>query len=239
MKNGTKSSEIFGIRVASSQLPEVIERIKTEIEKRDYNMPFFMVTAYSETLLVAQENQEFKKMLEKADLIVADGVSLWMAKDYLNGKNFLKMYEDRPTGVKIFETFLRNRRYKKFLFGGFSGVAGRLAEVFGCYWSEEDPKIIEKINRCKPDILFVALGRVKQELWIADNLSKLKCKVIVGVGSAFDEVAGEGMWARPVPSWAEKMGLKWLWRARGDPKHWIRAFRAAVVFPWRVYRTYA
>jgi len=138
----------------------------------------------------------------------------------------------------MFRGLLADKQYKKFLFGGFNGVAGRLAAKYGCGWSEEDDQVVDKINEYGPDILFVALGRFKQEIWIANNLGRLKVKLVMGVGSAFDEVAGEGVWRRPVPGWVSKAGLKWLWRVMGEPKHLVRAWRAFPVFPLKVFGWY-
>lgn len=143
---------------------------------------------------------------------------------------------------------------KIFLLGGWNGVAGKLAQKFQTINDElqvefdEGSKdvrevgddmsgqVIKKINDFKPDVLLVAFGRYKQEMWIAKNLDKIKAKMVMGVGSAFDELVGEGSWARPVPEWVNKHGLKWLWRAINDSSHWPRVWRAAVVFPWKVWR---
>jgi N-acetylglucosaminyldiphosphoundecaprenol N-acetyl-beta-D-mannosaminyltransferase len=198
-------------------------------------------------------DKEFKRALDEADLVVGDGVSVWAAADYLKlggGKNVLIRlieglrvgikvlrgeYAQRPVGMRMFEKLMAVKKYKIFLFGGFNKVAERLVRKYGGEWSEEDEKVIEKINNYNPDILFVALGRYKQEKWIAKNIYKLKAAVVMGVGSAFDELAGEGVWHKKTPEWIEKMGLKWLWRVVVDPRHVTRAWRAFPVFPWKVF----
>ncbi|MDZ4246820.1 MAG: WecB/TagA/CpsF family glycosyltransferase [Dehalococcoidia bacterium] len=69
------------------------------------------------------------------------------------------------------------------------------------------------------DILFVAFGQVKQEKWIAKNLSKIPVRVAMGVGGAFDEISGR---VPRVPAWVQRTGLKWLARL--------------VLQPWRIKR---
>lgn len=255
IKKGIKQANIMGVRVASSRLREVLEILKDIIDDKVFIKPYFVVTAYSEFFLEVERDEEFRKALSSADLIVADGVSVWAAADFvarpakgwlwdlLKGirvgyKVISGSYTDRPEGVKVFKAILENAGYKKFLLGGFGGVAGRLAGKFGCGWAEEEAGAVEKIDKYGPDVLFVALGRFKQEKWIARNIKKLKCRVVMGVGSAFDEVAGEGKWAVPVPDWVNRRGLKWLWRVGQDQRHVVRAIRAAVLFPMKLWGWY-
>ena len=99
----------------------------------------------------------------------------------------------------------------------------------------DNEKLVKKVNNFKPDILLVAFGRFKQEKWIWQNLSKINARVVMGVGSSFDELSGRGKWVTPAPLWVEKMGLKWLWRVTKDPKHLRRAWNAFPVFAWKVF----
>lgn len=69
------------------------------------------------------------------------------------------------------------------------------------------------------DILFVAFGSPKQEIWIAENLDKLPVKVAIGVGGAFDFVSGK---VKRAPVWVRKIGLEWLFRL--------------ILQPWRIKR---
>ena len=95
----------------------------------------------------------------------------------------------------------------------------------------------DKIEKFSPDLLLVALGRYKQEKWIAANLNRFEAKMVMGVGSSFDEMLGEGPWAEKPPEYVERMGIKWAWRIIRDPKHIKRAWRAFPVFAWRVFRS--
>ena len=51
---------------------------------------------------------------------------------------------------------------------------------------EDQPEIIERINAAKPDILFVALGNPKQELWMGRNAVKLDVGAMIGIGGTFN-----------------------------------------------------
>ncbi len=167
-------------------------------------------------------------------------------------------YKNRVTGVDLVRTLLTRLPHEQsslamtdkkiMLLGGWNGVAEKLAKKYDCFFDngpanlddltqEENKKLLFHIGQVKPDILLVSFGRFRQEMWIADNLEKIAAKVVIGVGSSFDEIAGEGIWAKKVPGWVETMGLKWLWRAQHDHSHLIRAWHAFPVFPWKVFRS--
>ncbi|MBU0668026.1 WecB/TagA/CpsF family glycosyltransferase, partial [Patescibacteria group bacterium] len=90
----------------------------------------------------------------------------------------------------------------------------------------------ELINSAEPDILFVAFGAPKQEIWLARNLAHLKSvKVAIGVGGAFDFVSGA---VKRAPHIFQKLGLEWLWRLFLQPSRIRRIYRATIKFPLTV-----
>lgn len=102
--------------------------------------------------------------------------------------------------------------------------------------TEVDKKIekdvIDKINKFNPDLLFVAFGNPKQEIWIYDNLLKLNIGGAMAVGGSLRYLAG--LSSLP-PVWMEKVGLEWLWRLVTEPFRLPRIWNAVVVFPWKVF----
>ena len=92
--------------------------------------------------------------------------------------------------------------------------------------------VIDKINRFNPDLLFVAFGNPKQEIWIHDNLSKLNIGGAMAVGGTLRYVAGA---SKLPPVWMEQAGLEWLWRLMTEPFRLNRIWNAVVVFPWKVF----
>ena len=77
----------------------------------------------------------------------------------------------------------------------------------------------EALKSKKVDILFVAFGSPKQEIWIADNLNKIPAKVVVGVGGSFDFISGK---VPRAPKFVRNLGLEWLFRL--------------IIQPWRIKR---
>jgi N-acetylglucosaminyldiphosphoundecaprenol N-acetyl-beta-D-mannosaminyltransferase len=78
----------------------------------------------------------------------------------------------------------------------------------------ENNKVVDDIEQANVDILFVGIGCPKQERWMAKNVNKLSC-VQIGVGAAFDFIAGE---KKHAPKWLQRIGLEWLFRLLNEPK---------------------
>lgn len=85
----------------------------------------------------------------------------------------------------------------------------------GYFKSEEENDLIDKINSTKPDILLVGLGAPKQELWIHNNMYRLNCKVMIGVGGSIDIFAGK---VSLTPEFIRKAGFEWLHRLLREPR---------------------
>lgn len=153
--------------------------------------------------------------------------------------------KERVTGTDLIPKIVdlsQDKAWRIFLLGASDGIAKRAAKQFlkaypkakivghfsGSASHDDEEEICEKINAAKPDILFVAFGSPKQELWIHRNLFKLKSvKVAIGVGGAFDFHAGK---IKRAPKWMQKVGLEWLWRLGREPKRVGRIWNATIRF---------
>lgn len=74
--------------------------------------------------------------------------------------------------------------------------------------------IIMDIEESKPYVLFVAMGAPRQDIFIAENMDKLPCKIYMGVGGSFDVFSGK---TKRAPTWMIKLGLEWLYRVFKEP----------------------
>jgi N-acetylglucosaminyldiphosphoundecaprenol N-acetyl-beta-D-mannosaminyltransferase len=133
-----------------------------------------------------------------------------------------------------------------FLFGGTPEVNELAAEALARryagvrivgrehgYIKEDDmPALIHRINESQPDILFVALGSPKQELWMDRHLPHLRIKLCQGVGGTFDVLAGR---ARRAPRLVRACHLEWLYRLVSNPSRVARQV-ALPRFAWLVLR---
>ena len=202
-KKGRCISQVLGVNVDRTDRSQVLKITEKWLNSGGKH---YIVTPNVEMVMLAQENQEFKKILNQADMAICDGSGLRLA-------------DRRLTSVAGTELMLAliNRGHSALLVGGGPGIAqaaGRKLGVLGM--TEPD---IQTINRVKPDLLFVALGHGKQEKWIAKNLPRLNVKVAMGVGGALDQVVKP--WLRP-PKPVQAIGLGWLWRL--------------ILQPWRIKR---
>ncbi len=183
-------------------------------------------TTNPEFLMVAQKDDNFRHILERADLCVPDGVGLLWAARHL-GKH-LPQRVTGSDGVPIIAEKAAEKGWKLFLLGAGEGIAQRTADILqerypklqivGVYAGspapEEEDSIVELINRSGADILFVAYGAPQQDKWIARNAGRLRVKMAMGVGGAFDFIAGV---VPRAPLWMRNAGLEWLYRLYKQP----------------------
>jgi len=86
--------------------------------------------------------------------------------------------------------------------------------------AQEEDRVTGAIEAAGVGVLFVGLGCPKQELWMAAHREQLAC-VLVGVGAAFDFVAGAKSQA---PRWMMRAGLEWLFRLACEPRRLWRRY---------------
>ena len=138
----------------------------------------------------------------------------------------------------------QSRGWRHFFYGGAEGVAERLVRELtamypglvcaGTYTPpfreltpEEDEEVVEFIRSARPDIVWVGLGLLKQERWIAEHLDRVDVPWMVGVGAAFDYHAGVVPYA---PRWMRAVGLEWLFRLIVQPRLRARRYWWSLVF---------
>jgi N-acetylglucosaminyldiphosphoundecaprenol N-acetyl-beta-D-mannosaminyltransferase len=86
---------------------------------------------------------------------------------------------------------------------------------------DEDEQAVHDINAAKPDIVWVALGGPKQDLWMMEHKARINAAVLHGVGAAFDFLAGR---VRQAPRWMMSAGFEWLFRLSAEPKRLWRRY---------------
>lgn len=218
-----QSVKIFGVRFDNVTLEEGFKLFVTFL-KRDKTAAVF--TPNPEIVLMAQENPDLMEALLAAELVVPDGIGIiYASKIHRLG------LKERVPGIDLMAKmlrFLNTTKGSMYILGGKPQVAevaaARILEVYpnidvkgihdGYFDQDEEIKILDHINEEKPDVLFVALGCPRQELWIHKNKKILNCKVAMGVGGAVDVWAGH---AKRAPLWMQKSGLEWFYRLAKEP----------------------
>lgn len=99
-------------------------------------------------------------------------------------------------------------------------IAGAITPPFRPPTRKEDRRFVRQINAARPDIVLVGLPTPLQEKWMWAHRHRIPARVLIGVGAAFDFVAGS---KRPAPTWVSDHGLEWLWRFAQEPRRlWRR-----------------
>lgn len=230
----TESYRVLGVRLDAVQIAEVIREIQAWIAGR--KMGRFIAVANTHVVMEAQQDSSFKKLINSADLCVPDGMPLiWCGR--LKGHSLAR----RVYGPELMLTFCREtsaKGYRHFLYGGAPEVtaelmkqleqscpgiffAGAYSPPFRPLTREEDDEVVERINRAKPDVLWVGLGCPKQERWIHEHRERLTVPVMLAVGQAFDLLSGR---KKPAPAWMGEHGLEWLFRLLQEPRRLWRRY---------------
>jgi N-acetylglucosaminyldiphosphoundecaprenol N-acetyl-beta-D-mannosaminyltransferase len=237
--------KVFLDRVTMEQ---AVQRVSTMLEEpRD--RAAHIVTMNAQFVEIAHGEERFADLIARADLNVADGLSLVWASRVLG-----QVLPERVAGVdlmiRLCETAAASGKSVYFL-GGSPGAASRTAELLleslpalrivgiDCppHGFLEDPvecnSVADRIGAARPDLLFVGLGAPKQEYWI-ERYAHLPAKVMMGIGGSFEFASG---FRKRAPLFWQKVGVEWLWRLCLEPRRlWRRYLIGNTVFIFLVLR---
>ncbi len=233
--------DIFNVAIDDVDEAGAVHRIMDLVRE---GRPRFVWTPNVQHVVLALKDAEFQKKMREAALVVPDGMPIvWMSR--WNRTPF----KERVTGVDLVPAICAaaaRERKSVYFFGAEPGVADEVAQKLkqsfpelqvagasspslGFENNDEENRLeIEKIRKARPDILFVALGTPKQELWIHRHLQELGVPVCMGVGAAFNFIAGREK--RP-PKWLRDHGLEGVVRFFYRPREiGRRLLHAAPIF---------
>lgn len=201
------------------------------------NQNAYVVTPNVDHIVQLERDGELRDVYDNASLILTDGKPLlWIAKLY---KTPIK---EKISGSDLFPKVCElaaKKGYTMFFLGAAEGVAAKAAEnlerkykglnVVGTYSppfgfekdEEEMNKIVEMIQKFKPQILIVGLGCPKQEKFMYHYCEKLGVPISFGLGASLDFEAGN---IKRAPQWMANHGLEWLFRITQDPKRMVKRY---------------
>jgi len=216
----------MGVAVDPLTLVETCDAFREFIMRRAQALA---VSVNVDTWIQLRRDEAFRSTVAAADLVLVDGTPLvWVARvlgaplpGRVSGSDFLPLFCEVAA----------REGYHVFLFGANPGVADRAGDVLRArhpgltvstysppFWFERDDaenrRAIDAVRRAKPDVLFVALPQPRQENWLARHREDLDVPVSMGVGSAFDFVAGR---LKRAPVWMQRAGLEWSYRLMQEP----------------------
>jgi N-acetylglucosaminyldiphosphoundecaprenol N-acetyl-beta-D-mannosaminyltransferase len=233
--------EILGLGIDQVDMEGALNRIEEFIAE---GAPRIVVTADASGLVAAQSDQQWRSIIENADLVTPDSVGVIWASERTG--NVLK---SRVSGVDLVAELCRlsaEKGYRIYFLGAAPGVAEKAASalrlkfpgvnIVGArdgYFSEaEERSVVTAIREAKPDVLFVAMGIPIQEKFIVRHMYEIGAPVSMGVGGSFDVLSGN---VRRAPVFIQRARLEWVWRLLMNPKKW-RKVVALPKFWWLVMR---
>lgn len=218
-----------------------LDRIEQFVDAGGHHL---VATVNPEFVMRARADQDFARVLESADLCLADGSGVvWAAR-----RQGCAMREP-VTGVDLIPplaALCARRGFRIFLLGAAPGVANDLATRLRVEHPEleveahagtpdpsADAATLALIRAHKPQVLLVAYGHPKQELWIDRMRESLGVAVAMGVGGSFDYLTGR---IPRAPTWMRRAGLEWLFRLVRQPWR-VRRMAVLPIYALRVLRS--
>ena len=86
---------------------------------------------------------------------------------------------------------------------------------------EGSKRIADEIAASGVEMLCVAFGKPRQELWIEQFGARTRCKVLLAFGASADFIAGK---VERAPEWVQSSGFEWLYRLSKEPKRLARRY---------------
>lgn len=241
-----------GIPIDRMSMHDTARWVIDALRHRGTRAPLLMMGPNAQLITLAERNSEFAAALRAADLNVADGISIVLAAQLLHAP-----VPERVTGGDLMERLCgeaARHGLSVFFLGGLPQAAATAAinlqrrypalRIAGSYCpplgfehdSMESAHIRKLIRDAAPDLLCVAFGAPKQEIWMHRNCRDLPIGAALSVGAALDTQAGL---RKRAPHWTHWMGVEWLYRLLREPKRlWRRYLIGNPHFLYLVFRQF-
>jgi N-acetylglucosaminyldiphosphoundecaprenol N-acetyl-beta-D-mannosaminyltransferase len=220
------TADVFGIDYFCGEAAEAVEQIVRRACSGDGGYACFSNVHVATT---ARRDEELRSSLEQAWMVFPDGAPIaWLQRQAGRAE------AQRVAGPDILPSVVaagRSAALRHYLLGSTDAVLHRLrrrlhdrfpdALLVGTHSPRvttshlRDPDVTSRISATAPDIVWCALGAPKQELWMQANAESLSPALLLGVGAAFEFVAGTKARA---PIAMQALGLEWLHRLGSEPR---------------------
>ena len=220
---------LLDVPIALTTYDEAMEVMDAMIALRDRG---YVCAVPVHGVRVAQHDPDLLEALQGPTVLnVPDGRPLVWALNLL-GENL----RDRVYGPELTDRYCARaaeRGYRVWLYGGHTAealdqltsalrrrhpgidIVGGWSPPHRPLAAAEEQEVAARINADRPDVVWVGIGVPRQEKWMARMRPLLDAPVLVGVGAAFDFLAGR---KRQAPPWMQRRGLEWLFRLSQEPR---------------------
>jgi N-acetylglucosaminyldiphosphoundecaprenol N-acetyl-beta-D-mannosaminyltransferase len=223
--------QIGSIEVDSLTFDAAVDALDALVRARRGGAVF---TPNVDHVVLAEEHEAFRRSYARAELCVADGMPLVWASRLLG-----RHIPEKVSGSDLVPALLERAAgggHRVYLLGGAPGTAeeaGRVLRERGVAVAgldapmlrdpldpAERQPIVDRIRRAAPDVVLVAFGAPKQELFIDAARSEVDA-VWIGVGATLEFIAGR---IPRAPRWMSRHGLEWLYRLAREPRRLWRRY---------------
>jgi N-acetylglucosaminyldiphosphoundecaprenol N-acetyl-beta-D-mannosaminyltransferase len=228
-----EGGDVLGVNVSAIAMDDATATIERWIaeSRREY----VCITGVH-GVMECRRDPALRKIHNEAGMVTPDGVPLVYFLRLTGKKRARRVYG--PDLMREMTAISGRRGYRQFYYGGDVGVAEKLKstlvrsvpglQVVGTFCPPfremtptEDKAVVDMINAARPHIVWVGLSTPKQERWMAAHLGRLDAPVMIGVGAAFDFLAGT---KRQAPQWMQRHALEWLFRLCSEPRRLWRRY---------------
>lgn len=244
------SSKIFGVTITNNTSKQILEVISDRLNQTGQA---YICTINPEILVFSYFNKFYKTILNNSLLNTCDGFGARIATKFkankytgvemmsdiceLAAKKNKKIYLLGSSSNNILKNLEQNlkNKYNNLIIAG-SNIGSKIVLFEDELLFEENSlgfknndQVIDHIIDIAPDILFVAYGHPKQEMWISKFLKEIpSVKIAIGVGGSFDYLSGK---IKRPNKLLRRLGLEWLGRLINNPKRIFRIINAVIIFP--------
>ena len=215
--------DVLGCKFDNVNMQEAVDICKGFIKSDKWNL---IVTPNPEIVMRAKDDEEFKNIINSAELVIPDGIGIIKAGNIL--KTPLK---ERVAGYDLICNLLelgKDGSISFYFFGSKPGYAEeakqKMEEKYpnikilgthtGYFKPEEEEAIVNEIRSLKPDVLLVGIGAPRQEKFINKYKNEGFFKIGIGCGGSIDVLAGE---VKRAPKLFIKLHLEWFYRLLKQP----------------------
>lgn len=235
--------DVLGIPVRALSMAQMLDMIDEWIALGTRQ---FICTVDVHALMESQADDDIRKIYNSA-VVAADGMPIvWLLRRH----GFPTA--ERVCGPDLLSALFRRseaRGYRHFLYGAspqtlaglrdrltrdfpFARIVGTYSPPFRALSGVEDAQVVDTINAARADIVWVGLGAPKQDRWMAAHRAVLQAPVLIGVGAAFDMLAGA---VRRAPLILQRSGCEWLFRIVQEPRRlFMRYVKSNSLFALRL-----
>lgn len=222
--------QIFGCNIDALTMKQSLEKVDCFIRT---GHPHQHVAVNVNKVLMAQKDQRLLSIINRCDLINCDGMPIVWASRILG-----KPLPERVAGIDLFTSLVERaacKGWRVFFLGTHEEIVTKAVNVFRArhptlrlagyrngYWRpDQEEDVVNMIAGSNPDILFVAISSPKKERFLGKHLKGMNVPFAMGVGGAFDVVAG---FTDRAPEWMQKSGLEWFFRFLQEPRRMFRRY---------------